>query len=268
MQRALTAIVKQICAERGIGLTSFSDDWVLCLERDGRSTVVYGYDFALNSATAWQVSKDKTATSDVLAHCGVAHVEHALFHGPDVMPYITPRGNWAQMLAFFDRHGGDVVVKPNDGTGGVGVTRARTVADLEIAVITLFRTARSICLSPYVPIDDEIRACVFRGEVVCVYRKVRAPGEWRHNLGNGAVPQLLDASEHAHVVDLALRAARAIGVEVASVDVIEHGGTLAVLEINAGIMMEALARTPEGAAIAYRFYDRIVCASLGIALRF
>ena len=64
---------------------------------------------------------------------------------------------------------------------------------------------------------------------------------------------------------LALRAAQALEVVVASVDIVITPTGAKVLEVNSGIMMESLTRNhPDGWAMAYRFYDRILCAALAI----
>ena len=85
---------------------------------------------------------------------------------------------------------------------------------------------------------------------------------WRHNLGQGAGVAMLDvaslatgpfAAAHA----LALRAAAGVGLVFGSVDVIiDRAATPQVLEINSGVMMEALAVTPQGNETAKRIYAR------------
>ena len=53
-------------------------------------------------------------------------------------------------------------------------------------------------------------------------------------------------------VALAIRAAEAIGIRFASVDVVRVGASWRVLEINSGVMMEALGKHhPELVAAAY-----------------
>jgi len=70
---------------------------------------------------------------------------------------------------------------------------------------------------------------------------------WRHNLDSGATPVVLEEGEIRQAcVQLAIRAARAIGIRFASVDVVRVDGDWRVLEINSGVMMEALSkRHPE-----------------------
>jgi glutathione synthase/RimK-type ligase-like ATP-grasp enzyme len=317
-ERMLVSLLKEVCAARGIRLTSFSDDWVFCLQHEARTAYVVGFDFGVNNATAKMLAKDKSATSDLLAFHGVPRVEHRLFHSPELAAYVPLDGSWRPMLAYFEACGHDLVCKPNEGTGGRLVLRARSALELEAAVLRILKVSRSVCLSPFEPIGDEYRVAVLRGVVQFAYRKERpaligdgvrslrrlvteklevqpdfaaaaqrladlaemkldfdhvpAQGErvelnWRHNLGQGAEPELLDGeSPRFHeVCAVALAAAEALGIDLASVDVVDAGGTLKILELNSGIMMESLVRSlPGGRALATRFYDRIVCASLGL----
>jgi hypothetical protein len=310
-QRMLVTLLKEVAADEGIRLTAFSDDWLFCLQRDGAVSYVLGYDFDLNSATAKMIAKDKAATSDLLGFHGVPHIPHRIFHSPQLADYVPPAGNWAEMIAYFEAHRHDVVCKPNEGTGGQGVMRARTQPQLEAAVLQLFRVHRSICLSAFESIDAEYRVAVLAGACEFVYRKERpalvgdgarsvrallaewlamqaelgdaarllvngieedvdleqvpARGarvelNWRHNLGQGALPSLLPVGSTRDAIGkLALAATRVLGVELASVDIVDVGGDLRVLEINSGIMMESLARlSPEFRALAKAFYGKIV----------
>jgi glutathione synthase/RimK-type ligase-like ATP-grasp enzyme len=317
-ERALVSILRGICAERGIKLTAFSADWIFCLQTSRRTGYVFGYDFTLNSASAKMISKDKAATSDLLSFHGVPRVEHRIFHGPQLVGYVPTTGNWSALLEYFACCGRDVVCKPNEGTGGRGVFRARTPLDLELAVHRLFTSSRSICVSPFEPFAGEYRVAVMNGRAEFVYRKRRrhvvgdgrrtllrllldqlndssdlasqlsflaglpecdldfnsVPSagitvdlNWRHNLGQGAAPELLDArTERAtQIAELAIRAMEVLGIALASVDVVEASGKFKVLEINSGIMMESFVRSlPEGRDIARRFYEKIICSMLDL----
>jgi glutathione synthase/RimK-type ligase-like ATP-grasp enzyme len=66
---------------------------------------------------------------------------------------------------------------------------------------------------------------------------------WRHNLDSGAQPTLLNEGKVRDAcVAIAIRAAKAIGIRFASIDVVEVDGAWQVLEINSGVMMEALSK--------------------------
>jgi glutathione synthase/RimK-type ligase-like ATP-grasp enzyme len=76
---------------------------------------------------------------------------------------------------------------------------------------------------------------------------------WRHNLDSGARPVLLDRGEARDAcVDIAIKAAKAIGIRFGSIDVVRVGPAWQILEVNAGVKMEALSRSyPELAYAAY-----------------
>lgn len=77
---------------------------------------------------------------------------------------------------------------------------------------------------------------------------------WRHNLESGAEPVVLNKGEAWQAcVELAIRAARGIGIRFASIDVVRVNGRCQVLEVNSGVMMEALGRRhPELVQATYR----------------
>jgi len=319
-QRSLVTLLQKVCAGRGIRLTSFSGDWIFCLQKEERIAYIFGYDFGINNAAAKMICQDKAATSDLLDFHAVPHIEHRIFHGPQLASYVPPQGTWREMLAYFDAHPAGLVCKPNEGTGGNGVFLARSVPQLEAAVYQILARNQSLCLSPFEDFEHEYRVALLCGQVQFIYRKVRpavsgdgrrslrellladlretrdfakqvanmkwlpemkvnwdrVPGagesvkiNWRHNLGQGSKPELLSPEDGPWqaCADLALAASHALGVELASVDIAGTSAGLKVLEINSGIMMEALVKTlPGGPALATQFYDRIICRMLGIGL--
>jgi glutathione synthase/RimK-type ligase-like ATP-grasp enzyme len=76
---------------------------------------------------------------------------------------------------------------------------------------------------------------------------------WRHNLDSGAAPMLLpdDANRDACTA-LATRAAQALRIRFASIDVVRAEGAWQILEVNSGVKMEALGkRHPDLVEAAY-----------------
>jgi glutathione synthase/RimK-type ligase-like ATP-grasp enzyme len=66
---------------------------------------------------------------------------------------------------------------------------------------------------------------------------------WRHNLDSGARPALLEQGKlRESCIEIAVQAAKAIGIRFASVDVVQADGAWKILEINSGVMMEALGK--------------------------
>jgi glutathione synthase/RimK-type ligase-like ATP-grasp enzyme len=76
---------------------------------------------------------------------------------------------------------------------------------------------------------------------------------WRHNLDSGARPVLLEQGETRDIcIEIAIKAARAIGIRFGSIDVVRTDGAWQILEVNAGVKMEALSRShPELVYAAY-----------------
>jgi glutathione synthase/RimK-type ligase-like ATP-grasp enzyme len=66
---------------------------------------------------------------------------------------------------------------------------------------------------------------------------------WRHNLDSGAEPVLLEqGATREACVQIAVEAAKSINLRFGSVDVVCVDGSWRILEINSGVMMEALSR--------------------------
>jgi glutathione synthase/RimK-type ligase-like ATP-grasp enzyme len=135
-----------------------------------------------------------------------------------------------------------VVVKPNEGTSGRSVFKVTTEAELDRAASEVFSMSAGLVISPYVAIEDEVRVVLLDDMPRVVYSKQRGT-DWRHNLDAGAKPVLLgDGDVRAACVRLAIDAASAIGIVFASIDVVRVDGAWRILEINSGVMMEALGK--------------------------
>jgi glutathione synthase/RimK-type ligase-like ATP-grasp enzyme len=67
---------------------------------------------------------------------------------------------------------------------------------------------------------------------------------WRHNLDAGAEPVLLQqAAVRERCVELAIKAAKSIDLRFGSIDIVQVDNAWRVLEINSGVVMEALGKT-------------------------
>lgn len=89
--------------------------------------------------------------------------------------------------------------------------------------------------------DRQLREIDTRDANALVPKGERRILNWRHNLDAGAQPILMEDGEvHTACVKLAIDAASAIGIAFASIDVVRVDGAWRVLEINSGVMMEAL----------------------------
>lgn len=94
---------------------------------------------------------------------------------------------------------------------------------------------------------------------------------WKHNLGQGAECVLIggnccdewttEANEVDHLIYLAKKAALALDIRFASVDIVElENGEFCIMEVNSGIMTENLMTQygDKGVAIATRLYEKAI----------
>jgi glutathione synthase/RimK-type ligase-like ATP-grasp enzyme len=66
---------------------------------------------------------------------------------------------------------------------------------------------------------------------------------WRHNLDAGAEPVLLQqGAVRERCVEIAIKAAKSIDMRFGSIDVVQVDGSWRILEIDSGVMMEALGK--------------------------
>jgi glutathione synthase/RimK-type ligase-like ATP-grasp enzyme len=242
-ERALVRILREIAREDGLAYTAFSYDWVIRLAKDNENRVILGYGFPLNTATAAALCTDKAAAAALMGDSGVPCVEHRFFMNPSGYAYTGGRGNWAELLDMLAREN-ELVCKPNEGTGGNLVFRVNDPPSLENAVTEIFASHRAMAVCKFHAIRSEHRVIILDGRALLVYEKILPPGGWKHNLDQGASPDLVAlAGEPATALEtLAVAAAKACGVRFASVDIIHDGGGYKVLEINSGVMMEAFSR--------------------------
>ncbi|WP_339036394.1 RimK-like protein [Bradyrhizobium symbiodeficiens] len=251
-ERIFVQAIRRYGAEHGIAVDVRADGWLIAMRRGDERRFAFGYDIGLNSAIAHRLANDKSATSEALALTGVPSIPHHLFLNPKLGEKVVGAGWHQAMLALLHDHPQGVVVKPNEGTSGRSVFKVTTETELDHAAGEVFSMSTGLVISPYVAIENEVRVVLLDERPLVVYSKQRGT-DWRHNLDVGAKPVLLEDGEvRTACVKLAIDAARAVGIAFASIDVVRVDGEWRALEINSGVMMEALAKLhPELVQAAY-----------------
>lgn len=282
-ERMIVSLLREIAKENGFSFRTYAYDWIKELSKNGKSMYIYGYNFPLNDTSFTQIANDKASTSEILTANNIPNVEHFYFMSPNDIHYVRylgVEGNWEQMLSLLEIYK-KVIVKPNSGTGGVGLKIAENAEELEIAVSETFAKTSTLCISPYYNISDEYRVIILNGDVRLVFRKERpfvvgngidnvtvlcakqskkldnslkfdpdfvpASGEkitvgWKHNLGQGSTPDEIRSGELFNVAtDLAQKTLSCLGGRFASVDCVNIDGKLHVLEVNSGVMTDNFA---------------------------
>lgn len=241
-ERIFVQAIRRYCADHGIAVDIRSGGWLIAMRRGQTRHFAFGYDIGVNSAIAHRLANDKSATAEALALEGVPCIPHHLFLNPKLGESVVGAPSRDAMLELLHDHPQGVVVKPNEGTSGRAVFKVTMEAELDQAVGEVFSMSTGLAISPYVAIENEVRVVLLDDVPLVVYSKQRG-SDWRHNLDAGAKPELMEDGEiRAACTELAIEAARAIGIAFASIDVVRVDGEWKVLEINSGVMMEALGK--------------------------
>lgn len=241
-ERIFVQAIRRYAARHGIDVDVRASGWLIAMRRGEIRRFAFGYDIGLNSAIAHRLANDKSATAEALSLADVPCIPHHLFLNPKLGAKVVGVAWREAMLRLLHDNPQGVVVKPNEGTSGRSVFRVTTEMELDHAAGEVFSMSTGLVISPYVEIEDEVRVILLDEEPFAVYSKQRG-SDWRHNLDAGAKPVLLEDGEvRTACVKLATNAASAIGIVFASIDVVRVDGDWRVLEINSGVMMEALAK--------------------------
>lgn len=167
-------ILDEICREQQISLRSYADEWAWELEKEGKRSFIFGYQFGLNKAVVQSICNDKGMTSELLRAHGIPNVEHICFMPPEKAFFVGEDGAWRGAQELLHRYG-RIVVKNNEGTGGDQVYLVENQLELEQAAAHLFARGHSMSVSPYVEIRKEYRVIMLDGQVQVIFSKER-PG--------------------------------------------------------------------------------------------
>ena len=188
--------------------------------------------YILNSAEAIGASRDKLYAHQVLARAGIGMPTTAFAHSP------KDTGNLIEHVG-----GAPLVVKLLESTQGRGVVLAETKKAAE-SVIDAFRGLdANFIVQEFVKEAGgaDIRCFVVGGKVVASMKRQAQAGEFRSNLHRGgeAVKVRISKEERS----AAVRAARAMGLSVAGVDLLRAESGPKILEVNSSPGLEGIEAT-------------------------
>jgi ribosomal protein S6--L-glutamate ligase len=145
-----------------------------------------------------------------------------------------------QALQAFELLGGDVVAKPLFGAEGRGITRINDEAIAQRAFSLIGGLGGVLYLQEFIPHEGFDIRVLLVGEKSFVVRR-RHDSDWRTNVSRGAVAEQIEA--RAEWIDLARRAATAVGAPIAGIDLLPaRDGKIYLLEVNAVPGWRALAK--------------------------
>ncbi|MCB0879003.1 MAG: 30S ribosomal protein S6--L-glutamate ligase [Thermoleophilia bacterium] len=140
-----------------------------------------------------------------------------------------------------ERLGGPpVVIKLLEGTQGVGVVLAETKKAAKSVLQAFEGLKADVIVQEFIKEAKgaDLRVIVVGGRVVAAMRRVGAPGEFRANVHQGGTTEKVKLTQRER--RLAVKAAKALGLPVAGVDLLRSERGPLVIEVNASPGLEGI----------------------------
>ena len=157
----------------------------------------------------------------------------------------------ARFLTSFDKilemvKGPPVVLKLTSGTQGTGMILSDTLQAAQSSLEAIWSLGYDMLMQRFVAESRgrDIRALVIGGRVVAAMRRIAAKKEFRSNIHRGGVGEAVKLNRE--YADAAVRAADAMGLRVAGVDLLESKDGPSVIEVNASPGFQGLEQATGG----------------------
>ena len=185
--------------------------------------------YCLNSSTAITQSRDKLFSLQLLLQSGIDIPTTGFANSPlDTNDLITMVG------------GPPLIVKLLEGTQGKGVVLAETKKAAE-SVINAFKSLNAnILVQEFIKEANgkDLRLFVVDGKVVATIQREAMPGEFRANIHLGGTASVIKPTSEEKKI--AIRAAKAMDLKVAGVDIIRSSKGPLLLEVNSSPGLEGI----------------------------
>lgn len=187
----------------------------------------------INSSAGLLVSRDKALTYSILSQAGVP------------VPKTVLLGSGPLEEALMHLPGPPWILKLPLSTKGQGVMLVESLRSLRSCVDTLASLGQPLLLQEFVrsAAGSDVRVLVLGGHcAVAARRTATSEGEFRSNVHLGGRPQEVDL--YPALAEVAEKAARTLGLEMAGVDVLESEDGPMVVEVNGSPGLQVSPRLP------------------------
>jgi ribosomal protein S6--L-glutamate ligase len=188
--------------------------------------------FCLNNSAAISRSRDKMASSQLLARKGIDLPITAFAHNPD---------NIEDLIA--EVGGAPLVIKLVEGSQGIGVVLAETDNAARSVIQAFMGLNANIMVQEFVRESggSDIRCFVIGDKVVAAIKRQGREGEFRSNLHRGGSATLVRLTPQERAT--AVRAAKIMGLNVCGVDLLRANRGPLVMEVNSSPGLEGIEKT-------------------------
>lgn len=203
--------------------------------------------YSINESVAISRSRDKLRSLQLLSRKGIGLPRTGFAHRPD---------NVADLIK--NVGGAPLVVKLLEGTQGIGVVLAETPKAAESIIEAFMGLNANILVQEYIEEAGgaDIRCLVVGGKVIAAMKRQAADGEFRSNLHRGGSAEVvrLSAAERKTAVN----AAKAMGLNMCGVDILQSNQGPLVMEVNSSPGLEGIeqATGQDVATMVYEFLEK------------
>jgi ribosomal protein S6--L-glutamate ligase len=186
--------------------------------------------FSANDSQAIVRSRDKLRSLQILSKAGLGMPKTAFTN-------FSKGGE----KALIERVGGaPLIIKLLEGTQGLGVVLAETKKAGQSVIEAFHGLKARIIVQEFIKEAKgaDIRAFVVNGKVVGAMKRQGAEGEFRSNLHRGGIASIIKLSKEEK--SAALGAAKALGLHIAGVDMLQSERGPLILEVNSSPGLEGI----------------------------
>lgn len=136
--------------------------------------------------------------------------------------------------------GAPLIIKLLEGTQGLGVVLAETSKAAESVLEAFHGLNARVIVQEFIKESKgaDIRAFVVDGQIVGAMKRQGKEGEFRSNLHRGGTAELISLTDEEETA--AIRAAKAMGLGVAGVDMLQSARGPLILEVNSSPGLEGI----------------------------
>jgi ribosomal protein S6--L-glutamate ligase len=185
--------------------------------------------YPMNESVAIERSRDKLRSMQLLSRDGIGLPVTTFAHDPKQTEEVLKLAG-----------GAPLVIKLLEGTQGIGVVLADTDRSAK-SVVEAFRGANvNILVQEFIKEagGTDIRALVVGGRVVAAMKRTGADGDFRSNLHRGGSAEVAKLTPEER--STAVRAAKAMGLNVCGVDMLRSNHGPVVMEVNSSPGLEGV----------------------------
>jgi len=209
------------------------------IPRIGASVTFYGtavvrqfemmHVFTTTESQALVRSRDKLRSLQVLSRAGLG------------LPKTIFTNYSRNVKEIVDQAGGaPVVIKLLEGTQGIGVILAETRKAAESVIEAFNNLQARVIVQEFIKEAGgaDIRAFIVDGQVVGAMKRQGKEGEFRSNLHRGGKATVITLTDEEEIA--ALKAAKALGLGIAGVDMLQSARGPLILEVNSSPGLEGI----------------------------